>query len=77
MASIRPVCHLKAPVFLDDMGRDRILSTAPFVRSQMRGPFATSLDTYARSPFHGSDRGSRPLPEDGKQTQPDGQHSLA
>lgn len=36
-AEIRRVCELKAPVFLEDLRRDRVLSTAGFVRGDMRG----------------------------------------
>jgi hypothetical protein len=36
-AEIEPVCHLKSPVFLDDMRQHRILKTAPFVRGSMQG----------------------------------------
>jgi hypothetical protein len=35
-ADIKRVCQLAAPVFWDDLKRDRILQTAGFVRSQMR-----------------------------------------
>jgi len=36
-APIRRVCRLAAPVFLDDLKRDKILSTAGFVRGSMQG----------------------------------------
>jgi hypothetical protein len=36
-APIRRVCRLAAPVFLEDLRRDKILSTAGFVRGSMQG----------------------------------------
>lgn len=36
-APVRLVCRLKAPLFLEDFQRDRILSTAGFVRGRMQG----------------------------------------
>lgn len=36
MTDIKRVCQLGAPVFWDDLKRDRILQTASFVRSKMR-----------------------------------------
>ena len=35
--NIRRVCHLKSPIFFEDLKRDRILKTSPFVRAQMQG----------------------------------------
>lgn len=47
MASVRKVCTLDAPIFLEDMRRHRVLSTASFVRGQMRGrPNATEYWPY-------------------------------
>jgi hypothetical protein len=47
MGSIRRVCRLKAPVFMDDLRNHRILSTAHFVRGQMQGrPNATEYWPY-------------------------------
>ncbi len=47
MAGIRRVCYLKAPVFLEDLKRDRILKTAPFTRASMQGrPDATEYWPY-------------------------------
>jgi hypothetical protein len=47
MGPIRRVCRLKAPIFLDDLRNHRVLSTAHFVRSQMRGrPNATEYWPY-------------------------------
>jgi hypothetical protein len=47
MGPIRRVCRLKAPVFFDDLRRDRVLSTAHFVRSQMQGrPNSTEYWPY-------------------------------
>lgn len=37
MGPIRRVCQLKSPIFLDDLKRHKILSTAFFVRDCMRG----------------------------------------
>jgi hypothetical protein len=37
MAPIRRVCQLKAPIFFEDLKRDRILKTSGFVRSSMIG----------------------------------------
>jgi len=36
-ASIRRVCELKSPVFLEDLQQHRVLGTAGFVRADMRG----------------------------------------
>lgn len=36
-AQVRLVCRLKSPLFLEDFQRDRILSTAGFVRGRMQG----------------------------------------
>jgi hypothetical protein len=36
-AEIRRICELRAPVFLDDLQRHRILKTAGFVRGDIRG----------------------------------------
>lgn len=36
-ADLRRVCRLKAPLFLEDMKGDRILSTAHFIRGNMQG----------------------------------------
>lgn len=39
---VRRVCRLKAPIFMEDLQRHRVLRTAGFVRSQMQGrPCAT------------------------------------
>jgi len=47
MGPIRRVCRLKAPIFLDDLRNHRVLSTAHFVRGQMRGrPNATEYWPY-------------------------------
>ncbi len=47
MGPIRRVCHLKAPIFMEDLGNHRVLSTAGFVRSQMQGrPNATEYWPY-------------------------------
>lgn len=47
MGPMRRVCRLKAPIFWDDLQRHRILSTAPFIRGQMRGrPNATEYWPY-------------------------------
>lgn len=47
MADVRHVCILDSPVFLEDLRRDRILSTAPFLRSQLQGrPRATEYWPY-------------------------------
>ena len=37
MGSIRRVCKLAAPIFLEDMRRDRVLSTSGFIRGRMQG----------------------------------------
>jgi len=36
-AEIRRICELRAPVFLDDLQRHRVLRTAGFVRGDLRG----------------------------------------
>lgn len=42
MGPIRRICHLDAPIFLDDMRTHRVLRTAHFIRNQMQGrPNAT------------------------------------
>ncbi len=47
MGPIRRVCRLKAPIFFDDLRNHRMLSTAHFVRGQMRGrPNATEYWPY-------------------------------
>ena len=47
MGPIRRVCRLKAPVFFEDLQRHRVVSTAHFVRGQMRGrPNATEYWPY-------------------------------
>jgi hypothetical protein len=47
MAPIRRVCRLDAPVFLEDLRRDRIVRTAGFVRKNMLGrPNATEHWPY-------------------------------
>lgn len=42
MAPIKPVCRLNAPIFYEDMKRDRILSTSHFVRGSMQTRFNAS-----------------------------------
>lgn len=45
--SVRRVCLLKSPIFFEDLKRDRILKTSPFVRGQMQGrPNATEYWPY-------------------------------
>ena len=34
---IRRICHLKSPLFLQDMRRHRVLQTSPFIRRSMQG----------------------------------------
>ncbi len=47
MAPIRRVTGLMGPLYIDDLRRHRILKTAPFVRSSMRGrPNATEYWPY-------------------------------
>lgn len=37
MASVKRICTLKSPIFLDDLKNDRIMKTANFVRANMIG----------------------------------------
>lgn len=47
MSAIRRVCQLKAPIFFEDLKRDKIMKTAPFVRGMMMGrPKATEYWPY-------------------------------
>ncbi len=47
MGPIRRVCRLGAPVFFEDLRRDRVLSRSHFVRAQMQGrPNATEYWPY-------------------------------
>ena len=46
-ARARRVCHLKSPIFLDDLRRHQVLKTSFFVRSRMQGrPRATEYWPY-------------------------------
>jgi hypothetical protein len=47
MGSIRRICQLKSPIFLEDMRHHKILSTSSFVRGTMQGrPRATEYWPY-------------------------------